>query len=273
MPKAERRQEHRGRFDILTDALYALLRAITRHAGSFYQALGAYIVIGGAIAVAGVWGFAEFASHVKEGRTQAFDDAVMTWLGQHRIPWLEHSLLEVTALGTGLVVLMMVGIAALFLSLTEHRYSALLLLVATAGGIILNNVLKLAFDRPRPRLFEWATTAMSSSFPSGHAMSAAIVYSTIAYLAARLQRKRWERVLTALVAFVLIVLISLSRLYLGVHYPSDVLAGTVMGLAWAAFCMAGLEAVRVFAKRFRPRELRHERDLDPREREATGLPT
>jgi undecaprenyl-diphosphatase len=182
-------------------------------------------------------------------------------------------MLEITMLGTGLVVMTMVAVSALFLALSEHRWSALLLLLATAGGLVLNNVLKLTFDRPRPTVFEWGTHALSSSFPSGHAMSAAVVYSTVAYLAARLQRRRWQRTATMLVALVLIVLICVSRMYLGVHYPSDVLGGTVIGLAWAAFCMAGLEAVRVFARRFAPRELDHERDLDPREREAAGLST
>jgi undecaprenyl-diphosphatase len=253
----DRRREPRSRLDFLADALYTLLRAIARRAGSFYQALGIYIVAGAAVASLGTWAFAEFAGHVRSGSTQAF----------------ERSLLEITALGTGTVVMTIVAVAALFLSLTEHRYSALLLLVATAGGIVLNNVLKLAFDRPRPQLFEWGTTAVSSSFPSGHSMSAVIVYSTVAYLAARLQRRWWQRALTMLVALVVVVLVCVSRLYLGVHYPSDVLGGTLIGLAWAAFCMAGLEAVQVFAKRFRPRVLRHERDLDPREREAAGLPT
>ena len=80
-------------------------------------------------------------------------------------------------------------------------------------------------------------------------MSAAIVYSTVAYLAARLYRHAWQRWITMLIAAVVIVSISVSRLYLGVHYPSDVLAGAVVGLAWAAFCMATLEAIQKFAQR------------------------
>jgi undecaprenyl-diphosphatase len=271
----ERRAEARSRFDVAQDALYTLLRAIAGHARSFYAALGIYIVAGAVIAIAGTWGFAALADHIAEGGTRAFDRAVLEWMGAHRVPWIQHSLLEITALGTGFVVMTIVAISALFLALTEHRYSAILLLVAAGGGIVLNNVLKAAFERPRPQVIEWVTQPYggSSSFPSGHAMSATIVYATIAYLAAHLQKRTWQRVLTWLVAATVIALISISRLYLGVHYPSDVLGGTIIGLAWAAFCMAGLEAVRVFAKRYRPRELEHERDLDPQERQAAGLPS
>jgi undecaprenyl-diphosphatase len=158
-------------------------------------------------------------------------------------------MVEITALGTGTVVLMIVAISALFLALTRHRYSALLLLVATAGGLALNLVLKLRFDRPRPHVIVWGTNAVSSSFPSGHAMSATIVYSTVAYLAARLYKRMWPRIVTMLIAAIVIVAISISRLYLGVHYPSDVLAGAIIGLAWAAFCMATLEAIQKLAER------------------------
>jgi undecaprenyl-diphosphatase len=223
------------------------------------------------IAALAVWGFAEFADVVQEGATLEFDLAAMEWMEAHRIGLLDRFLLDVTALGTGLVVLTIVGVAALFLALTEHRYSAILLLVATGGGQLLSTILKLFYDRPRPSNVEALTHTMSTSFPSGHAMSAVIVYGTVAYLAARLQKSPLARAATMLAASIVILAIAASRVYLGVHYPSDVLAGTIVGAAWAAFCMAGLEAVRVFAGRFQPSELAHERDLDPRERAAAGL--
>jgi undecaprenyl-diphosphatase len=186
------------------------------------------------------------------GGTQAFDESVLRWMGAHHTPFLDSAMLEITALGTGTVVLMIVCISALFLGLTRHRYSALLLLVATAGGIGLNMILKLFFDRPRPHVITWGTNVVSSSFPSGHAMSAAIVYSTVAYLAARLFKRVWARWLIMFVAAIVIAAISVSRLYLGVHYPSDVAAGSIIGLSWAAFCMATLEAVQRFAQREAP---------------------
>lgn len=96
---------------------------------------------------------------------------------------------------------------------------------------------------------------MSSSFPSGHAMSAAIVYGTVAYLAARLNTRAWARWLLLVAALFIIVLISFSRVYLGVHYPSDVIAGVSIGLAWAGFCMAALEAIQKFAPRRAPETL------------------
>jgi undecaprenyl-diphosphatase len=90
-------------------------------------------------------------------------------------------------------------------------------------------------------------------------MSAAIVYSTVAYLAARLHKRRWARWLVMTAAFLIIALISFSRLYLGVHYPSDVIAGVAIGLAWAGFCMATLEAIQKFGIHRDPRILKDER--------------
>lgn len=267
----ERRAEPRTRFDLARDVLYGTLRAIGRHASSFYTALGIYLVGGALIAIAGTAAFVQLASHVRSGATQAFDESVMRWMGAHRIEWIERSLIEITALGTGLVVMMIVVISALFLIATQHRFSAFLLLVASAGGIVLNAVLKSSFDRPRPQLFEWLTEPSSSSFPSGHAMSSAIVYFTVAYLIARLEKRRWMRVVTIISSLLMVLLISISRLYLGVHYPSDVLAGMIIGLAWAGFCLAGLEAVRVFGLRFRPRVLEQEEDLSKLERASKGF--
>jgi undecaprenyl-diphosphatase len=255
-PHAHRRPDNErrtGRRHAVTslfwDSLFRALRASAGRAATLRATLGVFILAGIVVATLGTAAFAWVAAHVARGATQPFDESVLRWIATHRSPGLEEAALEVTFLGTGLVVLVMVGIAATFLYLTSHKYSAALLIAATAGGIILNNVLKLGFSRPRPQLFTWGTHVVSSSFPSGHAMSAAIVYGTVAYLAARLQRRRWVRAVTLGVAALLILLISASRLYLGVHYPSDVLAGICVGLAWAAFCMATLEGIQRYAIR------------------------
>jgi undecaprenyl-diphosphatase len=261
-PHAERRAESRGPLTPLSDPLFRALRASAARAQTLRTALGLVILAGGAVAVLGTWGFAAIAAHVRAGRTQAFDDAVLTWVGQHRSAALDQALLEITFLGTGLVVMVMVGVVALFLWLTHHKYSAVLLVAATSGGIVLNNILKAGFDRPRPQVITWGTHAITSSFPSGHAMSAAVVYATIAYLAARLERHRWARALTMLAATVLIALIAWSRIYLGVHYPSDVFAGLLIGLAWTGFCMATLEAFQKLARRHAPAAM-HEDEREP----------
>jgi undecaprenyl-diphosphatase len=133
-------------------------------------------------------------------------------------------------------------------------------------------VLKLGFDRPRPSIFVPVVHTVSSSFPSGHAMSAAIVYSTVAYLAARLHKRRWARWLVMTAALIVIALISFSRMYLGVHYPSDVIAGVVIGLAWASFCMATLEAIQKFGARHDPRILTQEKPAPPDPRDPAASP-
>ena len=235
------------------------LRAAFERAHGLVGGLGIFLVTGLLVAIAGTGVFVKLASEVREGETQSFDEAVIRWMGAHHSPLLDAIAVEVTALGTGTVVLMIVVVAGLFLTLTQHKYSAILLIAATGGGLILNGVLKLGFNRPRPSVFIPSVETVSSSFPSGHAMSSAIVYGTVAYLAARLHRRRWARWLVMTFAFFVIALISASRMYLGVHYPSDVVAGVIIGLAWAGFCMATLEAIQRFALRRAPRILEDEK--------------
>lgn len=263
--RQDRAESHtRGRLHLFWDIVFRLLRWLARHVHGAYTTFGIFFLIGATLAVVGTWLFAKFAGHVSSGGTQAFDDAVLQWIGMHREPWLTNAMVEITSLGTGLVVMMTVVIAGLFLYLSNHKYSALLLFITTGGGLVLNTLLKLGFGRPRPQLVEWGTHAASSSFPSGHAMNSVIVYGTVAYLAARLQSRHRVRVLTLFVAGIIILLVCTSRLYLGVHYPSDVLAGIIVGLAWASFCMASLEALQLFAKRNAPQILKNE-ELPPKE--------
>jgi len=249
---SDRRITRRGHLVVFWNLVFRALRKLGAHGRTVYTAVGIFLIAGALVGIAGTIGFAKLAEVVREGYTQPFDDAVLRWLGAHHTPLLTTIMTEVTPLGTGIVVLTVVGVTTAFLWHTEHKHSARMLLAATAGNILLNNILKLFFDRERPSIFEWGTHAASSSFPSGHAMSATVVYGTVAYLLARLQKHAWSRTITLLLAVIMIVLICLTRLYLGVHYPSDVLGGIIIGLAWSGFCMATLEASLALARRRAP---------------------
>jgi membrane-associated phospholipid phosphatase len=256
---SDRRQDRRGRFHLVWDLVFRGLRTLGMRAGSFYTTVGVFLIIGVVIAIAGTLAFAEVGEWVQNGATKTFDVAVLEWMHRHQSPLLTQLAVELTYLGTGTVVLMIVAVAALFLWHTQHKHSARLLLAAVAGNIALNGVLKLVFHRARPQVFEWQTTAVSSSFPSGHAMSATVCYGTVAYLVIRLQKHHWSRLLTGTAAVILVLLICATRLYLGVHFPSDVIAGMLVGLAWAGFCMATLEASLALARRRAPQEVEEER--------------
>jgi undecaprenyl-diphosphatase len=261
-PAPERRGTRggrRGRVVFFWDLMYGFLRQVAQRAGTLYATVGVVLVAGAVLAIGATLLFAALGEYVQRGGTQTFDVAVLRWLGEHHSPALTAAAVELTYLGTGVVVMMVVGVSALFLWHTEHRYSARLLLAAVAGNILLNAALKLTFHRARPEVFAWQTHAASSSFPSGHAMSATVCYGTVAYLVSRLQKHRWSRALTLGGAVILILLICITRLYLGVHYPSDVIGGIIVGLAWSAFCMATMEASLVLARHRAPRSVADER--------------
>ena len=246
---------------ILRDALYSTLRFIARHVQGFFVPLAAFIGFGLVVAAVAVMIFAAIAEAVDEGLTQSFDERVLRWFESNRSPLLDKVMLEITTLGSGVVLVMLVLVAAVFLWQTQHRWSVYLLLLGVLGGKLLNTLLKQFFERPRPSAVQWVTEVHSASFPSGHAMSSMVVYGSVAYLVGRLYDKPALRRTTWLLAIVIITAIGASRMYLGVHYPSDVIAGFLGGMAWLAFVISSLRALQFFAKR-RPETRSEERDLD-----------
>jgi len=261
-PPGDRRAEPRQGSEPARRAVFSLFRWVGRHVKGFYGAVGVLLIVGVGVILACVAVFGALADEVMEGGTQQMDDAVLLWMNRHASPALTAVALDITALGAGTVVWLLVIVASVFLWVSRHRYSVLLLWVAILGSGLINATMKMFFERPRPQLFPWRVPyAGLSSFPSGHSMTSMVCYSTLAYLIARLVDSRFLRRFTFGLAAVIVVLIGMSRMYLGVHYPTDVLAGFTTGLAWASFCALMIEAIRYFRHR-EPIVAAHEHDLE-----------
>jgi undecaprenyl-diphosphatase len=259
-PHGERRHARRGVAGAPRDALYSILRFIARHVRGFWGALAAYLTVALVVGAVAAVLFGLIAGIVHGGGTQTVDERVLQWFAARRSPMLDEVMLDITTLGDGVVLIMMALVASVFLWLTKHHWSVYILIVGLIGGKILNTVLKAAFDRTRPSVVEWLYEVTSPSFPSGHAMGAFITYGTVAYLVGRLSATRRLRHVTWFFAGVTILAIGVSRTYLGVHYPSDVIAGFLAGLAWLAFVASSVTALRFFAPR-RPETAAEEHDL------------
>ena len=150
--------------------------------------------------------------------------------------WFEEMMRDITALGsTGVLTLMMLSVIG-FLAMTRKGYAALLVLVSVVGGTLISQTMKFAFARPRPELVPHGAEVYTASFPSGHSMMSAVVYLTLGALLARTQPDRGVKVYILTIAVVLTVLVGISRVYLGVHWPTDVLAGWSLGGVWALLC-------------------------------------
>jgi undecaprenyl-diphosphatase len=266
----ERRTAGRGKLSVFRDLLYRVLRFIARHVSGFFAAIALFFTAGVAIFLVAAIAFTAIAGVVSVGVTQSFDDSVLAWFARHRTPWLDHIMLQVTALGNGTVLIVLVLVASVFLWQTQHKWSVYLLFLGVFGGQILSAILKDSFERPRPSIVEAVTRVTSMSFPSGHAMTSVIVYGAVGHLVARLEPTAGLRRTTWTFAILMILLIGISRMYLGVHYPSDVLAGFVAGLAWLSFVAAGISAVRLFAHR-RPETLAEDKDLHAEDERLVGI--
>jgi undecaprenyl-diphosphatase len=194
-----------------------------------------------------IWLFATLANGMVEGETHAFDRAVLLAMrmpGNPTAPWRPRWLTEVvrdyTALGgVGLLTFMTLAVMG-FLLLQGTPRVAMMVVVTVGGGMLLSSLLKQGFVRPRPDLVPHGIWVHTASFPSGHAMLSAVVDLTLGALRARVQPQRRLKVYILTRAVVLTTLVGLSRIYLGVHWPTDVLAGWMAGAAWAllAWCMA-----------------------------------
>jgi undecaprenyl-diphosphatase len=192
-------------------------------------------------------GFAKLASEVMEGDTRAFDERLLL---AFRTPgdvsellgprWMHEMVRDFTALGsTG--VLTIVTLAAVgFLVMSGRRRTSVFVLGCVLGGVGLGNALKIGFSRPRPELVPHSVEVFTNSFPSGHAMMSAVVYLTLGNLIARTEERASMRFFILAVATFLTVLVGISRIYLGVHWPTDVLAGWTLGACWALLCWTAM---------------------------------
>lgn len=198
-----------------------------------------------ALSSAGVWAFCEIADEVLEGESHEMDERLVLALRNADDlsdpvgpKWFEEMVRDVTALGGVAVVTLTAVIAVVFLWVLDKRQQAVLLLAALVGGFLLSYGMKALFDRPRPDLTPHGSYVYTRSFPSGHAMVAACTYLTLGAVLAELVRPRALKFFLLAVTIGLTIAIGASRVYLGVHWPTDVLAGWAAGGAWALGCWA-----------------------------------
>lgn len=189
------------------------------------------------------YGFFALADEVGEGSTAALDRKILLSLRNPLDPsdplgprWLEETMRDITGLGSIFTIAFVTLSVVLFLAMTERRRIAVFLVAAIGGGLVASTVLKLFYVRPRPDLVPHGMEVFTASFPSGHAMMSAIAYLTLAGLLARVERGRGVKILTLALGVFVTLLVGISRIYLGVHWPSDVVAGWCVGAAWAALC-------------------------------------
>lgn len=186
--------------------------------------------------------FLRLAWEIGEGESFALDERLMLALrtSDPSVPvgpaWFKNVMLQLTALGGGPVLWLVTFIVTGYLLATRRRASAAFLIASVALGMLLNSLLKDLFMRPRPELVAHLVEVQTTSFPSGHAMNSAIVYLTLGGLLARSESRRVVRVYLLATAIALTIIVGFSRIYLGVHWPSDVAAGWCIGAAWALAC-------------------------------------
>lgn len=249
--------------------LHGLLRWIGGHFRDFHAAVGVFLLLGLGLAAGALALFALVAQQMAAGATARFDDRVVRWARGYESDWLDGLALLGAVLGSGAATWIVLGVGTALLWRSRHHYSALLLWAALVGGRFLNGELKAFFDRPRPGIVQGDHELLgirvefpsSGSFPSGHAITSVIIFGTLAYLVIRLEPTVRQRRWTLAVAGTVILLVGASRVYLGVHYPSDVLAGYLAGFIWASCCALAIEAIRVFRSK-KPDVIREEKDLE-----------
>lgn len=191
---------------------------------------------------AGIWIFALLAGEVKEGDTLSFDRQILLAmrrpgdLAPKGSPEFQEAARDVTALGGTVLLTLVTAATAGFLALDGKRRMASFVCVSVLTGTIAAAVLKDLFQRPRPDIVPHVVYVSSGSFPSGHSMLSAITYLTLGALLARSQERKLLKVYFLLLAAFLTFIVGLSRIYLGVHWPTDVLAGWTAGAVWALLC-------------------------------------
>ena len=199
--------------------------------------------------------FARIASEVVEGDMRAFDHYIMLALRSPVDPsipigprWFNTAMLDITAVGGTAVISAIATFVAGYLAVTRKIGLALFVVLAVSGGAILSTLLKSFFNRPRPDLVARLVDVNSVSFPSGHAMNSAVIYLTLGVLLANTHTEPAVRIYILSVAIILTLMIGFSRVYLGVHWPSDVFAGWTIGASWALLCAEFARRLKIAAR-------------------------
>jgi undecaprenyl-diphosphatase len=211
-----------------------------------------WLAVGLAVSTFVIWAFFELADEVLEGDSRAFDKVVLLWIHDTFPDWWNEPMRLVTALGYFYVVVPLLAVVVFVFYRRGWRLSAVLLVVSTGGSIVLTTVLKGLFQRSRPELIESGYQASFYSFPSGHATVAVGFYGMLTVILAYRLRggARW---VVAACGLLVVLLIGFSRLYLGVHYPTDILAGYLSALLWLV-CVGSIYALWLSVRGLRAAE-------------------
>jgi len=202
--------------------------------------------LGAAVVLIGAWVFLHMANLVEDHGGHPLDDVIIQWFRQPGDPgvlrgpsWTEEAVRDLTALGSPLVVALLTVLTSGYLVVSRRPHAALVVSLSAAGGGWLNFLLKEWFGRPRPGVVPPLTEVTGLSFPSGHAQISTIVFLTVASVMARLATTPARRLYILGSALCLAILVGISRIALGVHYPTDVLAGWMVGVVWS-LVLAGM---------------------------------
>ena len=204
------------------------------------------------LALAGTgFGLIKLGSEVAEGDVFAIDRIILSALRQPgdsaltvAPQWITDAMIDITALGSVPVLTLVTSFAVGFLIAAGHNRAALFVGASVGAGALAAKGLKLVFTRARPDIVEHMVPVSSTSFPSSHAMSSALVYLTLAMLVARTRADRGVRIYLISCAILLTLMVGFSRIYLGVHWPSDVLAGWGIGGLWAVLSTLAFKAAQ-----------------------------
>jgi undecaprenyl-diphosphatase len=217
--------------------------AALRKVHQFFVGREPLLFVAALVISAGVWGFIKLSGEVREGETAAFDARILKAFRQPQDPnllrgprWTQTVVRDVTALGGAVVMALVVVAVCGFLLLTRRHHMMWLVLAATIGATAINSTIKNVVRRERPQIVPQLTDVSSESFPSGHSAMSAAVYLTLGGLLAQTVSHRRVKLYFLALAMLATGLVGLSRVMLGVHYPTDVLGGWMTGLLWALCC-------------------------------------
>lgn len=205
-----------------------------------YPTLSSFIAFFGVawlgVCIATVYILAELSDEVLEQEAFALDETILLHIHRLANPLLDKVMVFITNIGDPHTVVPLTVIAFVFLLVNRQRLAAAFFAINAAGGVALSYFLKLAFSKPRPQLWNSAIEEVTYSYPSGHALGSMVIYGFLSYVLAKMYPRYSATIYTF--AVLMIVSIGFSRLYLGVHWPTDILGGYGIGFLWITACIS-----------------------------------